>query len=333
VVAFNGNISPNRSTSWSVYGSSKKWSSKPTCINREPAKWTDNTPTGGFLIAGKVLGSTTPPTNDAAHNKLYVSAGRFAPWYPPPSTWQNPNFVTSFEEVDPAHRVYATGGLPALGSAVETGFGAPAAVMVFAGTDQATICAHTHKLPYTTPAGVTDGPWSNRITGPTLPCDAGGCWKISGTPAIIREVVTFNVVVHAVRGTSHRIYQTYFYSDGSAGHFSQVTGTPALFWNKLTVPGVVESTAWIDGDPWVTYDPTVWNTLFFRKGNAIKQTSFSGTSFTAAPASVYKINNKTFASSPAAIGGVPFDMGSHVALAVGTDKALYFLDSLGDIIP
>jgi hypothetical protein len=334
VLAFNGNVAPNRSASWAVYGA-KKWTSKPTCSSREQVKWSDGTTVGGFLIAGKVLGSTNPPTSDPNNNKIFASAGRFAPWYPS-QAWQNPGFVTVFEEVDPAHRAYATGGLPALASKVDqSGFGAPAAVMVFMGTDLRTIYAHVHALPYTTSTGTTSGPWSQRITGPALPCDSGGCWTVDGTPSIVREVVTFRIVVHAKRNSSHRIYQTYFYSDGGTGNFSQVTGSPALIWFQLTVPGVVESSNWIESDPVVTFDPDTQNTLWFQQGASIKQTSFTGGgSFTASPQPVYSAGLRpTFVGSPAAVGGVGFDMGSNVAFGVGSDKVLYHIDSRGDILP
>jgi hypothetical protein len=222
VLAFNGNVGPNRSTSWGVYGSSKQWASKPTCASREATTWTDGSGVGGFVIAGKVLGNTS---GDPNNNKIFASAGRFAPWNPG-EPWQNPGFVTAFQEVDPGLRSYATGGLPALGAKVEEGgFGAPALALVFMGSDQRTIYAHTHALPYTTSSGAISGPWSQRISGPTLPCESGVCWKVDGTPSITREAVTFHIVVHATRGSSHRIYETYFYSDGAGGHFSKFDGS------------------------------------------------------------------------------------------------------------
>jgi hypothetical protein len=338
VLAFSGNVAPNRSLSWGVYGATKRWTSKPTCASREPATWSDGTTSvGGFLIAGKVRGNTSPPTNDVNHNKIFASAGRFAPWYPGVD-WPNPGFVTPFEEVDPDGRVYATGGLPALGSKVdEGGFGAPAAVLVFMGTDQRTIYAHTHALPYTAPSGGTAGPWSERIPGPVLPCDSNGCWRVEGTPSIAREVVTFRIVVHATRTvaqrTSHRLYETYFYSDGANGHFSQFSGSPSPVWSHRPVPGVVENSAWIEGDPAIEYDPDHGTTLFFRQGSSIMQTSFTSSSFTSPPQPVHAGTNRTFVGSPAAVGGVGFDNGTHVAMGVGTDKAIYYIDSDGNIIP
>ena len=96
VLAFNGNVGPNRSASWGVYGSSKRWASKPTCASREATTWTDGSEVGGFVIAGKVLGNTG---SDPNNNKIFASAGRFAPWNPG-EPWQNPGFVTAFQEVE-----------------------------------------------------------------------------------------------------------------------------------------------------------------------------------------------------------------------------------------
>lgn len=341
VLAFSGNVAPNRSASWSQYGATKRWASKPTCAIRETAAWTDDTPVGGFLIAGKVKGNTNPPSNDPNHNKIFVSAGRFAPWYPSfpnPQIWQNPTYVTGFAAV--SNDAYSTGGLPALGSTgLSSSFGDPAVVLVFMDDAQDTIYAHTHALPYLNGSGAVDGPWSAKIEGPTLPCDSNGCWKAQGTPAIAREAVTFRIVVHATRTvsgvTSHRLYETHFYSDGSGGYFSQYNGSPGAFWTHRTLPGVNEATPWIDGDPFITADPGEGHlTLYFRQGSTIMQTTFTYPGATHAPTPVHAgINERTFVGSPAAVAGVGFDMGSHVALALEDNKGLYFIDSDGDIIP
>jgi hypothetical protein len=297
--------STGRSPSWSVYGSTRTWNSKPACANRENfTRPQDGEVVGGFVLAGK-LKSTDPNTN----NKLFASPGMLAP----ASTMaENPTFQSGFAVVDNT-RSYTTGGLPGMSSAVDEA-GAGSIVLAFMGDDLRTIHAHVHNLPY------NSNSWQSRISGPLLPTG----WTAVGAPSVTRLPVTFQIMVHAHNNATggDRLYETHFFSSGGVTHFSNEIGSPFPTWTLRLNSGAIAD------DPWITYHPDFGTTAYFRRGNQIVQT---GQPFGSLPVlAVRPDTGIVFASAPAATGGVAFDQGTHIVTGRSTSNHIFWVESNND---
>jgi hypothetical protein len=301
----------SRSPSWSVYGSTRTWNSKPACANRENInRPQDGQEVGGFVIAGK-LKSSDPNTN----NKLFASPGFLSP---ASSMAENPTFQSGFAIVDPQvpPRSYSTGGLPGMSSAVDEA-GAGSVVLAFMGDDLRTIHAHVHNLPYTNFAS-----WGTRLNGPVLPTG----WTAVGAPSVTRMPATFQIMVHAHNNATggDRLYETHFFSGGSGGvaHFSNEIGSPFPTWTLRLNSGTIAD------DPWITYHPEIGTTAYFRRGTQIMQT---GQPFGTRPVlAVRPDTGIVFASAPAATGGVSFDQGTHIVTARSTSNQIFWIESNND---
>ena len=189
----------NQGQDWITYGTSRTFSSKPACAAREAYSDTRS----GFLVAGRLS------SNDANNKKIMVSPGIMGA-LGGPNVHVNPTFESGFVPVD--NHTYSVGGLPAMGSYVADD-GSGVVLLAFMDDDNVTPRAHVHKLKYTDP----NNQWSARITGPALPTG----WVAVGAPTIARLGFTFEIVVHARKGTTDALFKTFFYADGvNVNHFS-----------------------------------------------------------------------------------------------------------------
>ena len=299
----------SRSPSWSVYGATRTWNSKPACAIRENfTRPQDGEVVGGFVVAGKLK------SNDSNNNKLFASPGMLAPAFP---LTENPTFQSGFAVVDPraqGPRSYTTGGLPGMSSVVDEA-GAGSVLLAFMDDDLRTIHAHVHQLPY------NDFPkWEERVSGPALPTG----WTAVGAPSVTRMPVTFQIMVHAHNNATggDRLYETHFFSSGGVFHFSNEIGSPFPTWALRLNSGAIAD------DPWITYHPDMGTTAYFRRGTQIMQT---GQPFGTRPVlAVRPDTGIVFASAPAATGGVAFDQGTHIVTARSTSNHIFWIESNND---
>jgi hypothetical protein len=298
----------SRSPSWSVYGATRTWNSKPACAIRENfTRPQDGEVVGGFVVAGKLK------STDANSNRLFASPGILAPAFP---LMENPTFQSGFAAVDPQLRSYATGGLPGMSSVVDEA-GAGSVLLAFMGDDLRTIHAHVHGLPYNSFPN-----WEQRVSGPTLPTG----WTAVGAPSIARLPVTFQIMVHAHNNATggDRLYETHFFGSTSSGasHFSNEIGSPFPAWTLRLNSGAIAD------DVWITSQPDIGTTAYFRRGTQIMQT---GQPFGTRPVLAVRPNTGiVFASAPAATAGVAFDQGSHIVTARSTSNQLFWVESNND---
>jgi hypothetical protein len=301
-----------RGPSWSVYGASRAWNSKPACAIREDVG-TAGGDVGGFVVGGKLR------STDGNNNKLFASPGRMGPG----SLSSNPTFTSGFALVDPDARSYTTGGLPGMASVLDGGTGA--VVMAFMGDDGRTIFAHSRALPYSSPTS----PWSRRVTGPVLP--AG--WTAVGAPTVTRLPVTLQIVVHARNSSTgaDRLYEThYFVATGVPGHFSSGIGSPSPSWTQLANLGTIAD------DPWITTSSQNETTVYFRRlappgspaGTPHQIMQTSGFPLGSKPLlAVRPVAGVSFASAPAATGGQGLEMGEHIVTARTTSNEIVYTES------
>lgn len=273
---------------WGNYGT-KSFASNPTCALRE-----DSAPgQAGFVLAGK-----------GTDGKLYTSPGTMAPAGIPQS---NPTPDAAWAAID--NTVYSTGGLPALASVPNR----DTLVLTFMGTDNRTIYAHTHSLPYTDP-GTS---WDDRITGPQLPSG----WSVLGAPAVAALPMTVQIVVYAVSGSQERLFTTHFDGQGFSGG---VPGSSAS-WQMLASVGNIDSA------PSLTYSSQHGATVYFRRNNQIMQTS--GYPLGSNPVHAVKPNEGlSFAGAPAGNYGWQYESqgGAHLVVARTTSNQLYRAENFPD---
>lgn len=277
--------------SWSLYGN-RTFSSKPACALRENVTATR----AGFVLAGK-----------ATDNKIYTSAGTMAA-----ATSSQQNVTANEMWTSVSDEEYPAGGSPALGFTLG-GFGGDGVVLTFMGDDARTVYAHSRHVPY------LSNDWSPIITGPVLPSG----WTAVGAPAVHALPVTFRIMVHAQSGSTHRLFETYFFLDDGDGYFSTAFASTPAVWTQRPSLGLIED------DPAITFAPGFGTTVYFRRGSEIRQTTESASFHT--PLAVKPNEAVEFASAPAATAGVPFDQGTHVVVARTTANQIYFAEAVNDV--
>jgi hypothetical protein len=188
------------------------------------------------------------------------------------------------------------------------------------GSNNRTIYAHTHAVPY------GQYSWSSRITGPTLPTG----WNPVGAPSIQSTPAAFRIVVHArnVFGSS-RLFSTYFFHrTGNSAFCGDHFGNSPAVWVQHPNLGA------IDGAPSITPFPTLASygtNVFFRRDIEIMQTTDdNGSALGSFPLLRVQPNQRTnngieFASAPSGTSGIHFEGASqHVIVARTTSNQMWW---------
>lgn len=324
-------------SSWKIFdnneANARKFNSRPACAMLQQA-------TNGnarFLLVGK-----------SDNNRLYASTGNV----PPTDLSNAPYFTASLPTVeqnwdDLNTKTYGSGsecpsgctdpgpGSPAVASQEGLNFtdtpGTTGAI-VLTFISGSTVYAHYHAMPY---AGNN---WQQRVAAPPLP---SGATPI-GTPAIIYRPNPANHVFHVVvraqmSNGQHRFYQIAFgrTQTGSSSYgpgfckepfCGSSPATTSSAWTQLPITGA------IDSDPALEYYAPHGETLYFRRGTNLMQTSttnYAGLG-TLPLLEVHPGNSVNFTGSPAALGGVRQEFGNHLVVSRTTANKLYLEESYYD---
>jgi hypothetical protein len=148
----------------------------------------------------------------------------------------------------------------------------------------------------------------------------------------------FHVIVRAQINGQNRFYETYFgrsktgentYGPGFCGI---LCGSMSPSWTQLPI------TTTISSSPALEFSPAHGETLYFRSGTKLKQTSGYATSQqlgTLPILELYPGLGASFTGAPGAVGGYQFEIGTHLVVARTSDNDVRMLESDkdSDLIP
>jgi hypothetical protein len=288
------NVTGGFSNSWGTYGN-RKFGTRPACT-----MLSGTAVTAKFLIFGR----GTLNAQNQTDQRLFWSQGNWdASGYP-----INPTPDTVWTAM-PGSNTYNINGSPA----AATGF-SEEVVVTFLGDDNR-IYAHRR---------TSQGTWGNRVQGPNLPSG----WTAAGTPAITFVGNWLSEYMIIVRAWNAQGQSAFFYTFFYNGQFYGI-GFPGASFTQVPLPGGAPP---VNGDPALEWDYFLDTLTLYYVSNDQYVYQTSGTVYDLGQGVIRKVrsDSPTFMTAPSVVGGVMYDPGRHLVLALDFDAEIRWAQTIDD---